>query len=300
MKKNRDKYEYAEPVTQVVPLCFDQRQIPVCVARESVNERIMHSEIAHRHDGIELIAITHGTVRCRAAGELFDLYKGDVCFINRDRLHRLFSDTDSKTSHEVLIVGSAVLTKDPFLYEKYIRPILEDVQFAHIRFSGKSSPAGVITEKIRHIEDTLRAQEAGYEFVLLSDIYQVCRQLYLAHTNKDNRQLYDPNAGIQEQMSAFIEEHFRETISLNDIADAGGVSRSQCTKLFNHYTGLSPIAYLNRYRLERSLERLRGADESIAKIAQECGFADQSYYNRLFLREYGCTPLAYRKGKTFS
>ena len=96
-------------------------------------------------------------------------------------------------------------------------------------------------------------------------------------------------------MAEYIHNHYDEAISLDDIALAGNVSRSQASKLFNQYAKLSPISYLNTYRLELSRDLLRNSDDAISVIALKCGFSEQSYYNRLFLREYGCTPLEYRK-----
>ena len=40
---------------------------------------------------------------------------------------------------------------------------------------------------------------------------------------------------------------------------------------------------------------LRRTGSSVAEIAQNCGFSDQSYFSRLFQRQFGCTPLSYRK-----
>jgi AraC-like DNA-binding protein len=97
-------------------------------------------------------------------------------------------------------------------------------------------------------------------------------------------------------MVDYIYSHYSENITLDDIAASGNISRSQCAKLFNRYTSLSPINFLNKHRLEISRELLRTTYLPIGEIALSCGFSDQSYFNRLFVKQYGITPFAYRKG----
>lgn len=65
--------------------------------------------------------------------------------------------------------------------------------------------------------------------------------------------------------------------------------------LFKKYTQNSPIEFLNLYRLEVSTSFLKNTTDNISTISLNCGFGQQSYYNRLFIREYGITPKEYRK-----
>ena len=87
---------------------------------------------------------------------------------------------------------------------------------------------------------------------------------------------------------------YQGEISLDDIANSIAVSASTCTRLFKEYTNKTPIVFLNNYRLEKSAQLLRNTDDSIMNISFDCGFLQQSYFNRVFLREYGVTPKQYR------
>jgi len=276
---------------------FDNEMLPVFLQREHITEHVMHSEMAHWHDHIELIVIDRGAVSCNAGGSTFQLYKGDVCFINRRQLHRLDPADGEDCHHTVMIIGTGLLSQNPLLYEKYVRPILEDGQFSHIRFEGSGSPAARISELVGHARALDSEKAPGYELDLIATVHLILHQIYLSYIAAPKAAVRDINAEIQQEMAEYIYAHFSENISLDDIAAAGSVSRSQCAKLFKQYTSLSPVSFLNKHRLELSREMLRSTSESIAAIALDCGFSDQSYYNRLFVREYGITPLAYRKGK---
>lgn len=273
---------------------FENRALPIYSCRESRTAGNWHSEMPHWHDNIELISISKGCIDCRAAGSECQLHEGDVCFINRKQMHGLF-DGGQESAHKVLIIDTSLFVQNPLIYEKYMRPLLEDTQFSHARFESGSSTAVNISIAMDRIEKILRDKEGAYEFEVFISVHRICKQLYLAYSSGQARTSIDSNALVQQKMAEYIYANFADSLSLDRIAEAGGVSRSQCTKLFRTYTGLPPIAFLNRHRLEVSCDYLRSSDDNVAVIAGNCGFSDQSYFNRMFLREYHCTPLEWRR-----
>jgi AraC-like DNA-binding protein len=58
---------------------------------------------------------------------------------------------------------------------------------------------------------------------------------------------------------------------------------------------MTPIAYLNRYRITQAKRLLRETDQSITEIALTVGFSDSSYFSRVFRRETGLSPDAFRR-----
>jgi transcriptional regulator GlxA family with amidase domain len=84
-------------------------------------------------------------------------------------------------------------------------------------------------------------------------------------------------------------------VSLDELAAAGNMSRSKCTKLFRQYVQQSPVEHIQNYRLERCIYLLNNTDMSCAEIAMNCGFNEQSYFNRLFLRKFNMTPKKMRE-----
>ncbi len=274
---------------------FENEMLPIFLQRESFVGHVMHSEMSHWHDHIEIVVVDKGTVSCKATGASFPLYKGDVCFINRRQLHQIESVKEDG-AYTVMIIGTALLSQNSLVYEKFIRPILEDGCFSHIRFEGNDSPAARITELVTRASAVDIEKVPGYEMDLIAIVHLILRQIYLAYISVPRIQIPNVNAQIQQRMAEYIYGHYAETLSLDDISAAGRVSRSQCSKLFKQYTGLSPISFLNKHRLELSREALRSTLDPISVIALNCGFSDQSYYNRLFVREYGITPMTYRKG----
>lgn len=79
------------------------------------------------------------------------------------------------------------------------------------------------------------------------------------------------------------------------IAAAVGVSESRVHALFRTAFGLSPLAWLSSCRLRWARAQLASGDQSIASIAQQAGYSEQSALNRALRREWGVTPAEYRQ-----
>ncbi len=108
--------------------------------------------------------------------------------------------------------------------------------------------------------------------------------------------LYVQDERIQKAL-AYIEEHFRSKLTRSQMAAAAHLSAFYFSRLFRRLVGFSPEAYLLNCRLRYAakLLALRGPDCSIADVAAESGFADQSHFGRLFRRAFGQTPQQYRR-----
>lgn len=88
--------------------------------------------------------------------------------------------------------------------------------------------------------------------------------------------------------------HLSDKISLDDLARLCGLSRFQFLRRFTHSAGLTPHAWLVRLRLERACAALANARVSVADVAADVGFYDQSHFNRAFRAAYGAPPSAYQ------
>lgn len=93
---------------------------------------------------------------------------------------------------------------------------------------------------------------------------------------------------------ADMQANFSLPLQLGGLARAAGVSVSQFERDFAGLFGLSPHQYLTKVRMDAAMRALRGA-ASIAAIAQECGYADQSAFTRRFTATVGLAPMQYRR-----
>ncbi len=107
----------------------------------------------------------------------------------------------------------------------------------------------------------------------------------------------DPGFLLFEALE-FMQNHCCENISRDDVARAVHLSPSHFSALLRRESGGSFTELLNRMRVDRAAEMLARTDKSIATIALECGFRDQSYFTRVFKRYRHTTPLRYRRDST--
>jgi YesN/AraC family two-component response regulator len=96
---------------------------------------------------------------------------------------------------------------------------------------------------------------------------------------------------------AYLHEHYSEPISRNQLANYVSVSENYLTHCFHQEMGISPMTYLNRYRIKRARALLETGDQIITEVALTVGFSDSTYFSRVFQREVGVSPGAYRRGR---
>ena len=93
----------------------------------------------------------------------------------------------------------------------------------------------------------------------------------------------------------YMHEHYRENITVADMAGLIKTSPSNFHNLFKSATGKSPIKYLNDIRLSLACDMLLQQDKSIAEISEAVGIPDQFYFSRLFKQRYDVSPMQYKK-----
>jgi AraC-like DNA-binding protein len=88
-----------------------------------------------------------------------------------------------------------------------------------------------------------------------------------------------------------IEERLPENISVKEMAREAGLSESHFSRIFKRITGETPHQFALRLRLEQARAALaRASGATIASVAVECGFFDQSHFTREFRKKFGLTP----------
>ncbi|MCM1091487.1 MAG: AraC family transcriptional regulator [Butyrivibrio sp.] len=101
--------------------------------------------------------------------------------------------------------------------------------------------------------------------------------------------------GRMQRFLYFIGQHFREDVTLEELAASAGVSKSECLRCFKQSLDTTPYKYLMDYRLAMATDLLRGTDRQISEIAVLTGFEQSSYFGKCFRERLGCTPKEYRK-----
>ena len=105
-------------------------------------------------------------------------------------------------------------------------------------------------------------------------------------------------AGLDPRLNAaldFAQARLDQRLGIAQLAKAAGTSPSRFAHLFTAQLGIPPLAWLERTRIERARQHLLLSGRPIAEIGAECGFADPTWFARVFKRHAGMTPRAYRR-----
>lgn len=115
----------------------------------------------------------------------------------------------------------------------------------------------------------------------------------LAHRHK----LGSATQRLVRKAIAFIHAHYAESLTRDKIASHVGVAEGYLTTCFHHEVGIPPMTYLTRWRIKQARALLEADEHSVTGVALSVGFSDSAHFSRVFQREVGVSPNAYRRGK---
>ena len=93
----------------------------------------------------------------------------------------------------------------------------------------------------------------------------------------------------------FVEANLAEPLRLADLAALAGYSETHFLQLFRQSFGTTPHRYVQRLRIDRAMERLKGGGPSLVEIALDCGFQTQQHFSRIFRAQTGLSPGEFRR-----
>ncbi|MFD0669848.1 AraC family transcriptional regulator [Cohnella sp. GCM10027633] len=104
------------------------------------------------------------------------------------------------------------------------------------------------------------------------------------------------NAGAVLQIKNHLLEHYRDTLSLEDLERLTGFSVNYVIRIFKDATGMTPFQYLRWTRLQKALELAFHTSMTVGEIALELGYSDVRAFGKMFKKSMGSTFSAYRDG----
>ena len=111
-------------------------------------------------------------------------------------------------------------------------------------------------------------------------------------------QFYSKILGCNAVLDYIDENYYKETISLNEVADAVNMSANYLSAIFSQNMQKTFVEYITCKRVDRAKKLLRETDKSSGEIAQEVGYKDPHYFSYVFKKKSGCSPREYRSKGT--
>lgn len=263
----------------------DFRRIPECGGAELMRARFQDFSFRkHAHERLAFGIVPKGAMQIDTAHGSYVAERGNVITFNPDMVHWghgagvanwvqntmlidefSFADTlEDIAGRRVADKFSSPVIDDPELYKKFMG--------VHACLSG-SKDALQRADRILDFVSTV-TERAG-----LTD----------GPTDKNNE------PGAVSRVRDYIDNHFAEQISLDELAVLTGVGGYRLTRAFKKSVGMPPHAYQVHRRVRQAENLLRDGMRPI-DVASECGFSDQAHLTRAFRQANALTPAQFRAG----
>ena len=251
----------------------------------------------HWHREFEFVKVMYGSVYCLIRTQQIQLEAGEGLFINARVVHSIENCKDGAIAN-ILFSSDLIAAETSVIYDNCIRDFIES-ECSHIVLRDASAWQEKILEKLEEIFEIC----SHASFCELDMHIRVCN-LWLLFCGHREELVKMEKLGISlrsqsrlRKMMRYIEANYSQKLYLEDIAQAANISKSEAIRCFQMGMQISPVEYLNQYRLCQARFELETTEDSILHIAVAAGFDNSSYFTRIFKKTYGITPRELRKKK---
>lgn len=284
--------------------------------------------VMHWHEDLQFIYVLSGSIEVKTLDNTVSVQAGEGIFINKNVVH--FVRRTGECHYNSFIfpaqflefsmgnpfpLGQACTGKSPA--KQFVDVVVENEQFSLFHFtSGEEWQEKALlllcrlselsrryscsdTSKERSVCESDGADRRGfyvYEvLVLLAALWLTMRKNILLPPKQDRKGRSESTVSMRMQkFLRYMEQHYPEDLTLEDIAGSASVSKSECLRCFNLTLQTTPYKYLMEYRLSRAAELLKKTEQPISDISACVGFHQVSHFGKCFKEKTGCSPREYR------
>ncbi len=262
---------------------------------DNASLRVWYSNIPwrydpHVHSAMEVVLTLEGTVEYVVNGSAYTVRKNEVLIIPGEAPHSLNMGENSSRYLYLFEPDTLRSLRDlkmiPGLFDRVF--YLHDGSETHLR----------IREMLLKIQNLDHEKELAWNaraYSYLIRIFALLSQHYLSGAVSWRK---EPVGAVDQEVIAtamnYINEHYQEELSLEDVASFAGFSRYYFSRSFKKQTGYFFKDYLCQKRLQVAKDLLTRTELSMREVAIRSGFGSVATFNRTFREKNGCTPTKYR------
>lgn len=257
----------------------------------------------HRNEGIEVTFVSRGSVHFATRAGGAELQSGHVTVTPPWREHRVGDPTVGASRVHWLILDVGIrASDDPWVWPSWItmsRPDLDRLR-RHLQSSTALAWQGNAALE-RYFEGAATLALSADQSAVESDLRVIVSAIFLELLRSiDGSALASDRISERASLRRVadflksIDDHLERDWSVDAMARACGVGRTQFTRYCERVTNCAPSEFLHSRRLARSRDLLTQTRLSVLEIAVRCGFDSSQYFATRFKREHGCTPSEFR------
>ncbi len=266
------------------------------IALEFLDFEGKYKNYVEAHDFWELCYIMDGHVTLSLEDRKMELSKHQLVLISPNKRHSYFSENGNQSRAFVVCFDSfsqalAPISDTLFLPDKVQPDCMEKII--------DECAATFHMNESDHLEVLSAPRFGGQQALLLQLEYLLINLIRRMSVEKNSDIVFfsDENfhADLVNVMLRFLRKNVHKKLSLHEICSKFGYSRSFLCKTFKDQTGETLITCFNRLKLEEAKRMLTETSHSVTTIACSLGFREVKYFDALFKKQVGMTPLAYRE-----
>lgn len=248
----------------------------------------------HYHDEYELIYIIEGQGVRLVGDNLSGFRSGELVLVGPNIPHLW------RTTKNVTCVDRIIIKFDEFPGGLNLFALPE---FSKIKSLLKKAEAGISfgpesRSKVSGYILELSMAEGPHKWICLLSILAILSKGMDTEMLSSPYMKISPNNLEENRLSKvilYISENYNNDIILDDVADIASMTIQSFCRFFKKRTNKTFIQFLNEYRIGKACVLLIENKISITEICYDLGFNSTTNFNRVFRRQYGCTPMEYRK-----
>lgn len=252
--------------------------------------------VYHYHKELELIFVDKGTLICGINQNSFLARQGDIVIFPSMTPHYTFTnELGSARSYIQFLESDFITVESPTdNFEMFLRRSSE----AYFLFKAGTEENAAFKSCMDGIFEEYAGRRPYYESFICAAIHRLmaCSYRYGVFAGGLNKADSAAIAKIAPSVK-FMEESFLKKITLEDVSRASNLSPYYFCRLFKKATGAGFNDFLNFLRVKKTEELLCETDSSVAEIAAVSGFSSAPYFNYVFKKFKGLSPLQFRKSK---
>ncbi len=250
-----------------------------------VQDQRMIRRSIHKHDSVtELLYVYRGLGEYSIDGYHYPIQAGDILLYNQGSLHELAPVTENPVEHYCFGIAHVQLTGLP-------RGHLTEASHGFVRPTEGHREIRILSKLLYETAESNRICKENLSTHLLQALL-----LLAVNLPPDERsEQKDTEAVLANRIRQYIDVHFAETITLEEIAAAMRISPSHASHVYKSVMGLSPIQYVIRCRIGEAQNLLIATDLPVVEIAVMVGYANVNHFNAIFRKKVGMPPARYRK-----
>lgn len=245
----------------------------------------------HIHGGIECILVIRGQVKVVTDMCSRCLKEDDFVVININQVHSVSSQENSIVL--ILKIEQSKLRQE-------CGSLFENKIFIEERLENDSGLDKSYFELKRIMLQMFAVKiEKSYGYELAMNMYLVTF-LHLLYTTFSEHKYSEetiagPHKGQIGEILSYIDEHYKDTLTLEEIAARFYMSPAYFSRYFKKATGTGYLNFLQNIRVEKSVVQLLYSNSSILEVALDNGFKNARAYSNCFIKRYNLIPSVYRK-----